>query len=377
MNKTQKICLLGATGSIGSQTLDLIRSAPQNYQLHSLAVAGSNLEKLISIIHEFKPKLVAVKNKEIADNLKLALKHKTEILTDLNLLASDSEIDNIIVAVVGSIGLEPTFIALKNNKKAIIANKETLVAAGELIQPYKSQIIPADSEHVALHQCLAGCQKSEVKTLYLTASGGPFYNSKLDFAQIKPTQALKHPTWNMGPKITIDSATLMNKGLEVIEATVLFGASYEQIEVLIHPQSLVHSLVEFIDGNILAQLGPNDMRLALQYALDWPERKPNLANKFLNLKQMSKLEFFEPDLKRFKCLQLAYQAGKMGKTYPAVLSAADEIAVELFLQERISFAQIPELIEKTLDKHQSQEVNSLEIIKQADKWAREQVYSFL
>ena len=307
----------------------------------------------------------------------MALKHKTEILTDLNLLASDSEIDNIIVAVVGSIGLEPTFIALKNNKKAIIANKETLVAAGELIQPYKSQIIPADSEHVALHQCLAGCQKSEVKTLYLTASGGPFYNSKLDFAQIKPTQALKHPTWNMGPKITIDSATLMNKGLEVIEATVLFGASYEQIEVLIHPQSLVHSLVEFIDGNILAQLGPNDMRLALQYALDWPERKPNLANKFLNLKQMSKLEFFEPDLKRFKCLQLAYQAGKMGKTYPAVLSAADEIAVELFLQERISFAQIPELIEKTLDKHQSQEVNSLEIIKQADKWAREQVYSFL
>lgn len=373
----KKICLLGATGSIGTQTLDLVRCS-QNYKLHSLAAAGSDEQKLIQIISEFKPKLVSIKNKQIAENLKQNLSYNPEIIVDdLELLATDPDIDCVVVAVVGSIGLKPTFAALKKNKQIVLANKETLVAAGNLIKKYRKQIIPADSEHVALHQCLVHCQnlQEEVKALYLTASGGPFYAQQIDFKQIKPSQALKHPTWSMGPKITIDSATLMNKGLEVIEAHVLFDVFYEQIEVLIHPQSLVHSLVEFIDGNILSQLGPNDMRLALQYALDWPQRKTNLSQKFLNLKQIGKLEFFEPDFKRFECLSLAYEAGKMGETYPAVLAAADEVAVELFLKEIINFAQIPLLIKQTLEKHKSQKVNNIETLQEADRWAREQTYA--
>ena len=375
-----KLSLLGATGSIGSQTLDLVRAAPQAYQVYSLAAAGHDLKKLCSIIEEFKPLRVVVKDQLIVDQLAGNLKHLPEILSGsdgLQQIASDSQIDTVVMGVTGAVGLEPSFAALKAGKRLLIANKETLVAAGELIQPFQQQIIPADSEHVALHQCLRNHQQDKVRTIYLTASGGPFRNSSFDLSKVSPQDALKHPTWQMGPKITIDCASLMNKGLEVIEAHVLFGIPYERIEVLIHPQSLIHSLVEFIDGHILAQLGPNDMRLTLQYALDYPHRRTNLSNCFLNLCKNSKLEFEPPDLMRFPCLKLAYQAGKAGQTYPAVLAAADEEAVNLFLAGRIKFTQIPELVEETLNNHQAQKLSDLQIIKEVDAWTREKIYQLI
>jgi 1-deoxy-D-xylulose-5-phosphate reductoisomerase len=373
----KNIALLGATGSIGTQTLDLIRSAPDSYSLKSLAAAGNNLEALLKIVEEFKPKVISVETAERAIEVTKLISYKCEVLhgTDgLNTIASDNETDTVVVAVVGAVGIEPTLTALQKAKRVIIANKETLVAAGDLIREallkYGGILIPADSEHVALHQCLEGQKHNTVKKVYLTASGGPFYNSTVDFKTVTIEQALKHPTWRMGAKITIDSATMMNKGFEVIEAERLFGLSYDQIEVLIHPQSLVHSLAEFIDGNILAQLGPNDMRVALQYAIDYPERNTNLCGKFLNLKEAGKLEFFEPDLERFKCLKLAYEVGRLGKTYPAVLGAADEIAVKLFLNKQIKFSDIPVLIEKVLQEHKASEANSLNAVKEADQWAR-------
>lgn len=375
----KNISLLGATGSIGQQTLDLIRSAPERYKLKALAAAGSNLQALSGLINEFKPELVAVKDQAKAAELANLLDFKLPILTGtdgLNAVASYSESDTAVVALVGAVGMEPTMAALKEAKNLVIANKETLVAAGELVRKYLNDyggsLIPADSEHVALHQCLDGKPESQIKNVYITASGGPFREFNVNFDNVTPQQALKHPTWQMGPKITIDSATLMNKGLEVIEAERLFNLPYEKIQVLIHPQSLIHSLAEFIDGNILAQLGPNDMRLALQYALDWPHRKPNLSGKFLNFAEISKLEFSQPNFERFPCLKLAYQAGKLGQTYPAVLGAADEIAVELFLNEQIRFSAIPQMIEGVLNTHKPQAVSSLEVVCEADHWARDE-----
>jgi 1-deoxy-D-xylulose-5-phosphate reductoisomerase len=381
----RKISLLGATGSIGQQTLDLIRKAPSIYSLEACAAAGNNLEAFVQIIEEFQPKLVSIASASKADELYKALsseiKNKLQIIhgqASLKDIASFPQSDTVILGLVGALGLESALTALNHGKRTIFANKEPLVMAGNLIREAlknneKAILIPADSEHVALHQCLQGQKPDKVNNLYLTASGGPFWNDKtLDFDSIKPSQALKHPTWQMGNKITIDSATLMNKGLEVIEAYSLFEIPYDKIQVLIHPQSLVHSMVEFIDGHVLAQLGANDMRLVLQYALDYPNREPNLINKFLNWKEINKLEFFEPDLERFKCLKLAYWAGKYAQTYTACLVAADEIAVELFLQEKIKFSQIADLIEEVLRKHSAQEPKTLEIIQEADQWARKQ-----
>jgi 1-deoxy-D-xylulose-5-phosphate reductoisomerase len=389
MTKTafRKIALLGATGSIGKQTLDLIRSAPEKYQLTSLSAAGNNLEELAKIINEFQPSLVSVNSVESAQKLNelLAIKksqtqtnqNKTEILhglDGLNQVATHSEADTTLVAVVGSVGLEPTIEAIKKSKRLIVANKETLVAAGELINQllikHQTTLLPADSEHVAIHQCLKGCKASQVRNIYLTASGGPFLNSNINLEDITVKMALNHPTWNMGAKITIDCATLMNKGLEVIEAESLFNLGYDKIQALIHPQSIIHGLVEFIDGNVMAQLGPNDMRLPIQYALDEPEREANLSGKFLDFKTIKKLEFDEPDIKRFPCFRLAYEAGQKGNTYPAVLGAADEIAVELFLQEKIKFNEIPKIIEETLSVHSPSKADSLATIRDADEWAR-------
>ncbi|MDJ0624809.1 MAG: 1-deoxy-D-xylulose-5-phosphate reductoisomerase [Candidatus Caenarcaniphilales bacterium] len=373
----KKIALLGATGSIGLQTLDLVRSAPHRYEIESLAAAGSDLNLLVNLIEEFKPKLVSVKNKEIADELNSALAFKTKIAfgsEGLIEVALSPDAKDVVIALVGALGIEPTLKALDQSKNLIVANKETLVAAGDLIrksiQENGGSLIPADSEHVAIHQCLGSRNVDNVQKIYITASGGPFYFSKASFEEVSVEDALNHPTWKMGPKITIDSATLMNKGLEVIEAQRLFNFSYDQIDVLVHPQSLIHSLVEFKDGNILAQLGPNDMRLAIQYALDYPERNKNLSKQRLNLKEIKKLEFLEIDYDRFPCLNLAYEAGRLGKTYPAVLCAADEIAVELFLNKRIRFSHIPQIIERTLESHSPEEINNYDDVKRADLWAR-------
>jgi 1-deoxy-D-xylulose-5-phosphate reductoisomerase len=378
----KRIALLGCTGSIGGQTLDLIRSAPESYSLIAVAAAGSDLEQLAEIVHEFRPALVAVKSPEAALSLQKSLLTKCTVLhgtEGLKAVAASADASDVVMAVVGAVGLEPTLTALKLGKKVIVANKETLVSAGHLIREalnqFRGSLIPADSEHVALHQCLDAKNPKTVRQAYLTASGGPFYNLDLNFAEVTVQQALKHPTWTMGAKITIDSATLMNKGLEVIEAERLFDLNYDQIKVLVHPESLVHSMVEFIDGNILAQLGPNDMRLALQYALDWPERKENLSGKFLDLAKAGTLQFFEPNFERFPCLQIAYEVGRLGKTYPAVLVAADEVAVDLFLKEQILFSDIPKLIRMTLDAHDPCELKELADVQEADRWARKLTYN--
>lgn len=373
----KKIALLGATGSIGSQTVDLLRRAPHKYSLEALCASGNNLEQLIALALEFKPQLVTVQDESKVQVLRTALPSTIRISTGLEALSEAvllPEVDTVVVAVVGAIGMRPTLAALKEGKRVIVANKETLVSAGDLVKKYLKDyggiLIPADSEHVAIHQCLNGSKAEEVNKVYLTASGGPFLFSNLNPEEITIAEALSHPTWKMGPKITINSATLMNKGLEVIEAERLFNLTYDQIEVLVHPQSLIHSMVEFVDGNIMAQLGPNDMRIAIQYALDWPERSNNLSGKFLNFKENSKLEFFEPDFVKFPCLRLAYEAGRKGKTYPAVLVAADEIAVQEFLQGRIKFAEIARIVERTLEKHKALEINSIDDIENADNWAR-------
>ncbi|MDX1919985.1 MAG: 1-deoxy-D-xylulose-5-phosphate reductoisomerase [Candidatus Caenarcaniphilales bacterium] len=373
----KKIALLGATGSIGLQTVDLVRCAPDKYSLEALCASGNNLDQLIALALEFKPKLVTVQDESKAERLRKAIPLAIKVSCGLEALSEAvllKEVDTVVVAVVGSIGMRPTLAALKAGKRVVVANKETLVSAGDLVKRYLRDyggiLIPADSEHVAIHQCLNNSKPKDVNKVYLTASGGPFFFSDFNPDKISVSEALNHPTWSMGPKITINSATLMNKGLEVIEAERLFNLNYDQIEVLVHPQSLIHSMVEFVDGNIMAQLGPNDMRIAIQYALDWPERSQNLSGKFLDFKQISKLEFYQPDFLRFPCLRLAYEAGKAGKTYPAVLVAADEVAVNEFLLGRIKFSEISKIVETTIENHNPNDVNSLQDIEAADSWAR-------
>ncbi len=382
-NKIKKISLLGGTGSIGKQTLDLIRKAPNQYKLSAVAF-GSNVSEAVQIINEFNPQLVSFKEADSINYAREACIKSIQYVhgeSGLCEVAKFAEADTVLVAVVGAVGLEPTLEALKHAKRVVVANKETLVAAGDLIKEYilkyGGSIIPADSEHVALHQCLEAKSSDQVRNLILTASGGPFRNSDLDFSKITPEQALNHPTWSMGAKITIDCATLMNKGLEVIEAERLFGIDYDRIQVLVHPQSLIHGLVEFVDGNILAQLGPNDMRLAIQYGLNYPTRSENLSKKFLNFKEIRKLEFEEPDFVKFPCLRLAYEAGRAGKTYPAVLGAVDEVAVELFLKGEIRFSDIPQIIDLTLQNHHAKHTDSLETIRAADAWARKEALAQL
>ncbi len=372
----KNIALLGATGSIGSASLKVFRQHPDRFRVFGIA-AGRQWDKLLPIIEEFKVELACLWDSEAAAELRRHTKIKVlEGMDGLLEMVAHSQVDYVLNGLVGGIGCRPTLEAIKHGKHVGLANKETMVMAGEIINAAvrknpNSLLIPIDSEHSAIFQCLAGRPVSEVEHIELTASGGPFRTRAKDtFASICKTDALKHPTWVMGEKITIDSATLMNKGLEVIEAHYLFGVSFEHIKVTIHPSSIIHSFVQFRDGSLMAQLGCPDMQLPIQYALTYPERW-TLNVERLDLAKIAKLEFFTPDLDKFPCLSLAYRAGGMGGTAPAVLNAANEAVVARFLAEKIGFTHIPEILSQVLDKANVKPHPTLEDVLSADAWARE------
>lgn len=373
------ISILGSTGSIGCNTLKVVEHL-QDFRVVALG-AGGNVDELAAQIEKFQPELVAVKDESCAEKLLEKIhgaKFKTpEILTGeegLIAVATHEEAETVVSATVGAIGFVPTLRAIEAGKRIALANKETLVMAGELMtkaaRESGAEILPVDSEHNALHQCLRGETRREVKQLILTASGGPFREkSKEEIENATRAEALNHPNWKMGDKVTIDSATLMNKGLEVIEAKWLFGFEADEIAVLVHAQSIVHSMIELVDGSIIAQLGVTDMRHAIQYALTFPERKPTeLAP--LDFARLSRLTFETPDLERFPCLALAFQALEKGGTMPAVLNAANEIAVQAFLDGKIRLSEIPRIIESVMSEHETRGASSLEIVLEVNAWAR-------
>jgi len=373
----KQLAILGGTGSIGRQTLQVLDNFPDEIKLVALA-AGNNRQLLLEQVKKYKPRLASVFKEEDACWLlqQLGGQQKTEIYyghEGLLAVATCSDADTVLTAISGAAGLLPTVSAIKAGKTIALANKETLVAAGELVmrlaREFNINILPVDSEHSAIWQCLNNANGHDVARILLTASGGPFRCWKTEqMSQITPAMALKHPNWQMGAKITIDSATLMNKGLEVIEARWLFDINYDNINVVIHPQSIIHSMVEFNDGSVLAQMGVPDMRLPIQYALLYPLR---LMGKAPRLQwPIGELTFDAPDTERFPSLSLAFQAGRVGKTMPAVLNAANEVAVQAFLAGRIGFASIPTLVTKVMEEHSPFNYNSLEEIMETDKWAR-------
>ncbi len=366
----KRLAILGSTGSIGRQTLEVISAFPHRFHIIGLA-AGKNTELLASQINQFQPRFVHFQGK------KAPLTRAEYEFLSLEELASHPEVDTVVIATSGKWGLKPTLAAVKAGKRVALANKESLVMAGDIITKEAKRsgapIIPVDSEHSAIWQCLEG-ETSQPSQIILTASGGPFYNYSPDqLDKVTPEQALKHPSWKMGRKVTIDSATLMNKGLEVIEAHWLFDTPFDNISVLIHPQSIVHSMVEFTDGSVKAQLGYPDMRLPIQYALTYPERLANPQLPQLDWEEIKNLSFTPPDPATFPCLRLAIDAGKKGGTYPAVLCAADEVAVALFLSGHIKFTDIARLVEQALEEHQAIAPPTLEEIMAADDWGRKRV----
>jgi len=366
MGGVKKIAILGSTGSIGQQTLDVIRASPNELQVVALT-GGKNFNLLEGQISEFQPRM-------FSSSVKPDFSYGGEFLSTEE-IASHPEVDFVIVATSGKAGLSPTLAALKAGKIVALASKEVMVMAGEIVLReatiHQAQIIPVDSEHSAIWQCLQG-EENKPQRLFLTASGGPFYHySQSQLSESTPKQALNHPTWKMGRKVTIDSATLMNKGLEVIEAHWLFSFPFDSIEILIHPQSIVHSIVEFTDGSLKAQLSWPNMRLPIQYALSYPQRWLNPELPRLDWNRIQELNFEPVDYDKFPCLKLAVDAGKLGGTYPAVLCAADEVAVGLFLDHRISFTDIARVVQKTLEQHRNIARPSLEEILAADTWARE------
>ncbi|MGH4138120.1 1-deoxy-D-xylulose-5-phosphate reductoisomerase [Clostridium sp.] len=378
----KNVTILGVTGSIGTQTLDVIRCDIDNFNIVGIS-ANTNWEKMIPIIVEFKPKYVAMMQEEAAVKLRKHCKQKnysTEILQGLeglNYISTLPEIHVVVTAVVGMIGLVPTIKAIHAGKDIALANKETLVAAGGLVMEAARKnnvnILPVDSEHGAIFQCLQGNKLKDVNKILLTASGGPFRGKgRQEVKDIKPEEAIKHPKWNMGRKISIDSSTLMNKGLEVIEAHWLFGVDYDNIQVVVHPQSIIHSMVEYIDGSVMAQLSSTDMRLPIQYAINYPKRNRAVIDK-LDFYNMGNLTFEKPDMDTFKCLKLAYIAGKAGGTMPAIMNAANEIAVELFLDYKIKYLQIEYIIEKCMNKFKHCINPDLEDILEIDLKVREYV----
>ncbi|BAF59441.1 1-deoxy-D-xylulose 5-phosphate reductoisomerase [Pelotomaculum thermopropionicum SI] len=374
----KNIVLIGSTGSIGRQTLEVIGSLPDRFKVVGLG-SGKNWRLMAEQIRVFRPSAVAMAGEREIMNLKelLAGSYCPELgwgRTGMESLASMPEADLVVVAVTGFAGIYPTIAAIQAGKDVALANKETLVAAGHLVmkmaERHRAAILPVDSEHSAVWQCLCGRNSGEVEKIILTASGGPFREMCLEkLEKVTVDMALKHPNWNMGSKITIDSATLMNKGLEVIEAKWLFGLNYSQIEVVIHPQSIVHSAVEFLDGSVIAQMGLPDMRLPIQYALTYPERLPGSFPK-LKLASLQGLTFEEPDTRRFPCLSLAFEAGLAGGTMPAVLNAANEVAVEFFLKGLLPFLGIPSVVRSVMEKHEMASDPGLEEIIEADRWAR-------
>jgi 1-deoxy-D-xylulose-5-phosphate reductoisomerase len=369
-SKVKRLAVLGSTGSIGQQTLEVVRAFPDRFRIIGLA-AGQNLERLARQVEEFKPALIYHQGKRTRPP-----KAEYELISPED-MARHPEVDTVVIATSGKAGLAPTLAAVKAGKNVALANKESLVAAGEIItreaKASGARIFPIDSEHSAIWQCLQG-EKQAPARIILTASGGPFrHYTKTRLSRVTPAQALKHPSWQMGKKVTIDSATLMNKGLEVIEAHWLFDLPVDRVTVIIHPQSIIHSMVEFADGAVKAQLSYPDMRLPIQYALAYPERWTNPDLPRLDWSQIKELTFEPPDFDTFPCLKSAIAAGKQGGTYPAVLCAADEAGVELFLAQRIKFTDIARLVEMALNNHKSIPHPSLEEVMAADAWARERV----
>ena len=370
-----RLALLGSTGSIGTQTLDVVRSLSDRLRVEALA-AGRNLELLAEQAREFRPRVIcaAADDDGSRDRLAAIADEVGAEIAPMEEMAANPDVDVLVVGTAGRAGLEPTLIALERGGAVALANKEVVVMAGALVRAAADrgggQLRPVDSEHSAIWQCLWGEEDQEIRRIILTASGGALRDLPAEALDgVTPEQALQHPTWNMGAKITIDSATLMNKGMETIEARWLFDVPYERVEVVQHAESIVHSLVEYCDGSVKAQLGLPDMRLPIQLALTYPQRlQPTTAP--LNLAEVGSLNFSQPDLARYPCLRLAMQAGETAGTYPAVMAAADEVAVQAFLDERIGFAEIPSIIEATLDAHEGTPEPGLEAIDAADAWAR-------
>ncbi len=373
----KKILILGSTGSIGVNTLNVIRQFPDRFSVAALTV-NTRIDLLEPQIHEFKPSVVVVKDDKLAGELRKRLKIKCEVLSGfdgLKSVAANLNYDILLGAMVGFAGLAPTLEAIKRGKRIALANKETLVVGGELVtalcKKHNSEIIPVDSEHSAIYQCLVGEDIVAVNKIILTASGGPFlHHSKEELKNVTVKDALNHPTWKMGNKVTIDSASMMNKGLEVIEAHWLFGLQKEKIDVIIHPQSIIHSMVEFVDGSIKAQMGLPDMKLPIQYALSYPERLKSNFKKTC-LPDIKTLSFYSPDLEKYECLKLAYQVMDAGGTAPCVLNAANEIAVDRFLNGEIKFSHIPFLINRALENIDNHKSPDIETIFECDKLARE------
>lgn len=380
----KNISILGATGSIGTQTLDVIRNSSEKINLIGVS-ANSSVNKIKEIIIEFNPKYVAMMDKDSAKIIRGFCNDKYpniqvfDGMEGLIKIASLEEIDTVVTSVVGMIGLKPTMAAIEAKKDIALANKETLVIAGELVMNKAKEnnvkILPVDSEHSAIFQSLSGYKNKDIKKILLTASGGPFRGKTMnDLKDVTVKEALKHPKWNMGQKISIDSATLMNKGLEVIEAHFLFDCDYDNIEVIVHPQSIIHSMVEYKDASVIAQLGSPDMRLPIQYALNYPERKEMIANP-VNFYELGALTFEKPDLETFKCLKFAYEAGKIGGLAPTILNGANEEAVALLLKEKIRFLQVAEIIEECMQEFKENYYDELTLdnIINLDKKVREYI----
>jgi 1-deoxy-D-xylulose-5-phosphate reductoisomerase len=380
----KRLAILGSTGSIGVNTLDIVRKFPERLEVVSLS-AGTNIQLLKKQILEFRPRMVAVFNQGLAETLRKELSTPPVEIVDgvegLIRVATHPEVDQVVSAIVGAGGLIPTLSAVKAGKAVALANKESLVMAGKILmaeaERNHARILPVDSEHSAIFQALLGHQWEDVHRLILTASGGPFLNLPMArLHEVTVREALSHPHWEMGKKITIDSASLMNKGLEVIEAHWLFNIPVDKIVVQIHPQSVVHSMVEYVDGSIVAQMGIADMRIPIAYALSFP-RRLNLNLPPLDLPLTGGLTFFEPDTERFPCLPLAYRSIEVGETMPAILNAANEIAVNAFLEGSIKFTQVPLLLQQVMEEHQVKVVHTIEDVLRADHWARERARALI
>ena len=373
--KRKRVVVLGATGSIGDSALKVARDIPERMEIVGLA-ANSNAEKLAAAANEVRPESVCLVDRTKIDILRKALEYDPRIFVGeegLREIACLKDAEMLLVAIVGTGGLRPALAAIEAGKDLAVASKEILVMAGEIVMREAREnhvhVLPVDSEHNAIFQCLDG-RSSEVRRIILTASGGPFRETAAsEFVDLTPEEALKHPTWNMGPKITIDSATLFNKGLEMIEAHWLFGVEMKRVEVVIHPQSIVHSMVEFADGSTIAQLSYSDMCFPIQYAVTWPDRVPNTLPP-LDFSKLSKLEFFPPRYNEFPALKLARRAGETGGTLPAVMNAANEVAVGAFLDRQLRFPQIWQVVEQVMDRHTPVAHPDLNAILQADQWAR-------
>src|SRR5215831_10087939 len=379
MNR-KRVVILGATGSIGESALKVARDIPERMEIIGLA-AKSNAQKLGAAANEVRPESVCLVDEAQIDVLRRALDYKPRIFSGesgLLEIACLANADMVLVAIVGTGGLRPALGAIKAGKDLAVASKEILVMAGEIVMREAHEngahVLPVDSEHNAIFQCLEGKHSTDVRRIILTASGGPFRETpRKDFDSITPEQALKHPTWNMGPKITIDSATLFNKGLEMIEAHWLFGVEMKRVEVVIHPQSIVHSMVEFTDGSTLAQLSYSNMCFPIQYAVTWPDRVPNTLPP-LDFSKLSKLEFFTPRYEDFPALNLARRTGEIAGTSPAVMNAANEIAVAAFLDRQVRFPEIWQIVEEVVNDHTPIAHPNLDAILEADQWAREQAH---